>query len=91
MLGITTGTLVCMKKVFTVYIYFHSRKEVRLELDSSWTVLFTTETVVYIGVKIQRYRKVLLYLSAYFARIFHIYYKPTSDLNRYPVIDSNFD
>ena len=49
----------------SVYVYFHSREEVRLELDSSWTLVglqldspFTTKTVVYKGVKIQRYRKV---------------------------------
>ena len=66
---ITTGTILCQKVYSFIFI-------VEKKLDSSWTPLFTTETVVYRGenTKIsQSARAPLSYLNAYFARIFHRY------------------
>ena len=63
----------------SVYVYFHSREEVRLELDSSWTLVglpfYNENRRIYRGenTKIsQSARAPLTYLSAYFAHIFYI-------------------
>ena len=71
----------------SVYIYFHSREEVRLELDSSWTPPFYNgNRRIYRGENIkisQSARAPLTYLSAYFARIFHIYYTSPPPIERW--------